>query len=60
MFKYLLKNSADDINWIGIMVLLTFVTIFTVVIIQVFVKRKEEVDYQSGLPFGDGGELDRS
>lgn len=60
MFKYLLKNSADDINWMGIMVLVTFVTIFTVVIFQVFFKKKEEVEYESTIPFGDGGELDRN
>ena len=53
MYKYLLQSSADSINWMGIMVLVTFVVIFLVVLIQVFFQRKTFVNHMSQLPLDD-------
>jgi hypothetical protein len=60
MYKYILNESANDINWIGIFVLITFVSIFVIVIFQVLFQRKEYVKEQSLLPLHDGSLRDKS
>jgi hypothetical protein len=60
MYKYILNESANEINWMGIFVLLTFVSIFVIVIFQVLFQRKEYVQEQSMLPLHDGSLRDKA
>ena len=49
MYKYILE-SVDKINWLGIIPLLLFFTVFVLTFINVMRKDKQYIDKMSNLP----------
>jgi cbb3-type cytochrome oxidase subunit 3 len=56
MFKHILASSANEINWMAILALLTFVTIFLVGVVQIFFQKKAFIDHMANLPLDDSHE----
>ena len=53
MFKYILASGEESINWMAIFALITFVLIFTISAIAVFVKSKSYISHMESLPLDD-------
>ena len=54
MFKFLLQG--DDFNWMAIFGLITFVVLFVIVLIAVFVKDSASMNRMAQMPLDDDDE----
>lgn len=52
MYKHILEG-AGDINWMAIFALLTFLWLFVVSVITVFLKKKSFIDHMAHLPLDE-------
>ena len=52
MYKHILE-SAGNINWMAICALITFFTLFIIVIVTVFGNNKAYIEKMSNLPLDD-------
>ena len=59
MFKHILASSSENINWMAILALLTFVTIFTIALFQIFFQKKDFTDHMANLPLDENEEGDK-
>jgi len=50
MYKHLLKQISEDIDWMALGPLLLFVVVFAGVIYVAFSERKGHLDYMANLP----------
>lgn len=53
MFKHILANGGENINWMAIFSLLTFFAMFTISIIAVWGKSKSHVQHMAELPLDE-------
>lgn len=53
MFKHILASGEESINWMAIFALVTFVIIFVIGAIAVFVKSKSYIEHMESLPLDD-------
>ena len=52
MYKHIIAQ-AGDVNWMGILAMLTFMFIFGVSVVALFFKKKSFIDKMSNLPLED-------
>ncbi|MCB0659052.1 MAG: hypothetical protein KDC57_23070 [Saprospiraceae bacterium] len=52
MFKYII-NHAGNVNWMAILALLTFMTIFVMSVVLIFRKDKKYLDHMAHLPLDE-------
>ena len=57
MYKHILE-SAGNINWMAILALVTFFTLFIIGIVTVFGKNKDYIDKMSNLPLEEDNASD--
>lgn len=60
MYKHLLNRIAEDIDWMALLPLLLFFTVFALVIVAVMAARKSHMDYMAGLPLENDPETPES
>ena len=53
MFKYILANGHESVNWMAIFALITFVSIFVISAIAIFVKSNAHISHMESLPLDD-------
>lgn len=59
MYKYILSTASGDVNWMGLFALVTFFTIFSIVLFQIIFQRKKYNDYMSNLPIDNNSSIDQ-
>jgi hypothetical protein len=57
MFKYILEG-AGNYNWMAIFALLTFMIMFTVSVVVIFIQDKKHISYMAHLPLEDDDPTD--
>lgn len=58
MFKHLISTSSGTINWIALMMLVSFFFIFTLIIVLIFFLKKDHAKYMANLPLDYKSNLD--
>ncbi len=53
MFKYLLQNSGQDINWMALFALITFVVMFLIGTLTILSRNKGYIEKMSNMPLED-------
>lgn len=53
MFKYIINSGGENINWMAIFSLLTFVTLFLISIVAMWGKSKSYVNHMESLPLDE-------
>ncbi len=56
MYKYLLEN-AGDINWMALLALVTFVTVFLLGSVTALSRRKSHFQHMANLPLEDDDQM---
>ncbi|MBK7342323.1 MAG: hypothetical protein IPJ06_03905 [Saprospiraceae bacterium] len=53
MYKQILKQINNEIDWMALVPLLLFFVVFAIVLVAVFAERKVHMDYMAQLPLQD-------
>ena len=53
MYKQILKQINNEIDWMALVPLLLFFVVFDIVLVAVFAERKGNMDYMAQLPLQD-------
>lgn len=53
MYKQILKQINNEIDWMALVPLLLFFVVFAIVLVAVFAERKGHMDYMAQLPLQD-------
>lgn len=57
MYKQILHQISEEIDWMALTPLLLFFLVFAIVVIAVFAERKGHMDYMSQLPLHDDASM---
>jgi len=57
MFKHLLENIGNDINWMALFALVTFVVMFVIGTLTVLSRNKDYIEKMSNMPLDDNHPL---
>ena len=57
MYKQILQQISEEIDWMALVPLLLFFIVFAVVLIAVFAERQGHMDYMSNLPLEEDASL---
>ncbi len=57
MYKQILHQISEEIDWMALTPLLLFFIVFAIVIVAVFAERKSHIDYMARLPLQDDASL---
>lgn len=57
MYKQILQQISEEIDWMALTPLLLFFLVFAIVVIAVFAERKGHMDYMSQLPLQDDSSM---
>lgn len=53
MYKYILANGGESINWMAIFSLVTFVLMFTISAVAIWGRSKAYIQHMEALPLED-------
>lgn len=53
MYKQILRQISEEIDWMALAPLLLFFIVFAIVLVAVFTDRKGHMDYMAQLPLQD-------
>lgn len=56
MYKYILER-AGDIDWMGVLPLLIFTTVFVLVVIRAVTAKKDYISHMAGMPLDENDSL---